>query len=130
MAASSQLLQAGGNMQHRVLRTKPAATYVGLAELTLEKKRLDGTGPRYIQLGPRAVGYAVDDLDAFIDARRRGSTSDPGSVDFSARNSTDAGLGSHGHTCKAAPTLAKSPPSRRRAGRRQCQAPDLGGTAP
>jgi predicted DNA-binding transcriptional regulator AlpA len=43
-------------MQHRVLRTNPAADYCGLAPSTLEKKRVDGTGPRYVKLGPRAVG--------------------------------------------------------------------------
>jgi hypothetical protein len=40
--------------------------------------RLTGGGPRFIRLGFRAVGYAIGDLDAFIDGRRRCSTSDPG----------------------------------------------------
>jgi hypothetical protein len=39
---------------------------------------LDGTGPRFIRLGTRAVGYAIEDLDAYINAGRRASTSDDG----------------------------------------------------
>jgi predicted DNA-binding transcriptional regulator AlpA len=65
-------------MQARVLRTPDAAKYLGLTGSTLEKMRLFGTGPRFVRIGTRAVGYTVDDLDAFIEAGRRGSTSDPG----------------------------------------------------
>jgi predicted DNA-binding transcriptional regulator AlpA len=65
-------------MQPRVLRTPDAARYLGLAASTLEKLRLTGGGPRFIRIGFRAVGYAIGDLDAFIEGRRRHSTSDPG----------------------------------------------------
>jgi predicted DNA-binding transcriptional regulator AlpA len=65
-------------MQPRILRTPDAARYLGLTASTLEKMRLTGGGPRFIRLGFRAVGYAIGDLDAFIDGRRRCSTSDPG----------------------------------------------------
>jgi predicted DNA-binding transcriptional regulator AlpA len=74
-------------MQHRILRTPAAANYIGYAESTLEKKRVDGSGPRYVKLGPRAVGYTIDDLDAYIEARRRASTSDPGPGPQYIRNS-------------------------------------------
>ena len=62
----------------RILRTPEAATYLGLAVSTMEKKRLDGTGPTYVRLGGRAVGYDKADLDAWLDSQRRGSTSDSG----------------------------------------------------
>jgi predicted DNA-binding transcriptional regulator AlpA len=65
-------------MQARVLRTPDAAKYVGLTASTLEKMRLSGTGPRFVRIGTRAVGYTLDDLDAFIEAGRRNSTSDTG----------------------------------------------------
>jgi predicted DNA-binding transcriptional regulator AlpA len=61
-----------------VLRTREAAAYIGFAASTLEKMRVVGNGPRYIQLGPRAVGYLVEDLDDYARARRRASTSDAG----------------------------------------------------
>jgi predicted DNA-binding transcriptional regulator AlpA len=67
-----------GVPQRRVLRTPDAAKYIGLTASTLEKKRLTGDGPRFVRIGTRAVGYTVDDLDAYIEAGLRRSTSDPG----------------------------------------------------
>ena len=65
-------------MQRRILRTPEAARYLGLAESTLEKRRILGGGPRWVRLGVRAVGYDISDLDDFIDQNYRRSTSDPG----------------------------------------------------
>ena len=63
--------------QHaRVLRTPEAAKYLGLAVSTLEKFRLTGDGPRFVRIGVRAVGYLVEDLDSWLRARVRRSTSD------------------------------------------------------
>jgi predicted DNA-binding transcriptional regulator AlpA len=61
-----------------ILRTTSAAQYLGLSASTLEKKRLQGTGPRFTKLGTRAVGYFVEDLDAYAESGRRCSTSDKG----------------------------------------------------
>ena len=72
----------------RILRTPEAAQYVGLSVSTLEKKRLNGSGPPYLQLGGRAVGYDLADLDEWIDCHRRTSTSDPG-VSLGRRRSHD-----------------------------------------
>ena len=55
----------------RILRTGEAACYVGLSGSTLEKLRLAGGGPRYVRLGPRAIGYDLSDLDAWLDSQRR-----------------------------------------------------------
>jgi predicted DNA-binding transcriptional regulator AlpA len=62
----------------RVLRTPEAAEYLGVATATLEKQRIKGGGPRFIKIGPKLVGYTIEDLDAHIEAGRRTSTSDPG----------------------------------------------------
>ena len=56
------------------LRTKEAAAYCGSTESTFEKLRLTGGGPTYIAMG-RTVVYDPDDLDTWLDARRRTSTS-------------------------------------------------------
>lgn len=56
------------------LRTREAAAYCASTESTLEKLRLTGGGPVYINMG-RTVVYDPDDLDAWLDARRRVSTS-------------------------------------------------------
>ncbi len=57
------------------LRTRDAAAYTGLAKSTLEKLRVNGRGCPYIRIG-RAVLYDPDDLDAWLAAHRRKSTSD------------------------------------------------------
>ena len=63
----------------RYLRTPEAARFVGLSIRTLEKHRIYGTGPRYSKLGGRVV-YRVEDLQSWVDAAAKASTSDPGKV--------------------------------------------------
>jgi predicted DNA-binding transcriptional regulator AlpA len=53
-----------------VLRVQDAALHVGLSVSTLNKMRGDGRGPRFIKLTHKVVGYAVDDLDAWLMSRR------------------------------------------------------------
>jgi predicted DNA-binding transcriptional regulator AlpA len=73
------LVERGRVLQKaRVLRTAGAATYTGLTSSTLEKARLAGWGPPFIRLGARAVGYLVEDLDSWLESRKRSSTSDEG----------------------------------------------------
>jgi len=38
-------------MLPRIIRTRDAARYLGLAESTLEKWRISGGGPRWVRLG-------------------------------------------------------------------------------
>ena len=59
----------------RRLRTPDAAAYLSLSKSTLEKMRVYGGGPVYAQLG-RVVVYEVGDLDAYVEARKRHSTSE------------------------------------------------------
>ena len=61
------------------LRAPAAAEHVGLSTSTLAKMRCRGDGPPYIKAGPRVVVYDVADIDRWLAARRRRSTSDPGS---------------------------------------------------
>jgi hypothetical protein len=55
--------------------TLEAAAYLMLQPSTLERYRIDGTGPRYRKHGDLVV-YAVADLNKWSDARTRVSTSD------------------------------------------------------
>lgn len=57
------------------LRTREAAAYTGLAKSTLEKLRVTGGGCQFIRIG-RVVLYDPDDLDRWLAAHRRRSTSD------------------------------------------------------
>ena len=59
----------------RVLRAPEAAKYIGLSESTLAKRRLYGLPPSFLNLGGRAIGYAIEDLDGWLDTCRRRSTS-------------------------------------------------------
>jgi len=63
-----------GLSRRRKLRTPEAATYTGIAQSTLEKLRVYGGGAPYIRVG-RVVLYDPDDLDAWLSAHRRKTTS-------------------------------------------------------
>lgn len=58
------------------VRTPSASAYVKYSPSTLAKLRCSGGGPRYSKLGPRIVVYRVKDLDDWLAARSRQSTSD------------------------------------------------------
>jgi len=55
----------------RIIRNAEAAEYLGLRPGTLEKMRARATGPRFVRLGHRAIGYTQEDLDEWIDRRRQ-----------------------------------------------------------
>jgi predicted DNA-binding transcriptional regulator AlpA len=62
--------------ENRRLRAPEAAAYLGLAPSTLAKMRLRGDGPPYHKAGPRVVVYSLADLEDWLKAGRRRSTSD------------------------------------------------------
>ena len=65
----------------RVLRTQPAAEYLGVSASWLEKLRRRGAGPRFIRLGSRAIGYDLRDLDRWLDGQRApGPTEESNSI--------------------------------------------------
>jgi len=59
------------------LSTRNAARYLGIGESTLEKLRVLGGGPRFCK-PLRRVLYRKTDLDEFMTAHRRRSTSEGG----------------------------------------------------
>lgn len=62
-------------MLDRLLMQGEAAELLRLSPRTLERFRLEGTGPRYAKLGRRIV-YRASDLETWIAARERHSTSE------------------------------------------------------
>jgi hypothetical protein len=60
-----------------LFNTQDAAAYLALGPRTLVEWRARGGGPQFTKLN-RTVRYRRVDLDAFIAARLRHSTSDPG----------------------------------------------------
>jgi hypothetical protein len=70
-------VDASGVTHDRLLDTREAARQLGLSPSYLAKRRLTG-GPDslvFIKLG-KSVRYSQKDLDAYLDARRRRSTSE------------------------------------------------------
>lgn len=60
----------------RLIDQTAAARRLGIRPATLERWRWLGVGPRYLKLG-RCVRYAPEDLEAFVAASARVSTTDP-----------------------------------------------------
>ena len=76
---SPETTATGSGGGRRYLPTKAAAEYVGLSHRTLEAYRVSGGGPPYTKHGgPRSglVLYLPADLDAWLETRRRHSTSE------------------------------------------------------
>ena len=63
--------------ESRKLRAPEAAAYLGLSASTMAKMRMTGLGPPYSKAGRRVVIYDRADLDGWLDARKRTSTSEP-----------------------------------------------------
>lgn len=67
-------------MTQAYYRTADAARYLGIGKSTLERKRIEGTGPKFRRLGPKIVTYAVKDLDAWAGQHVLASTSEAASA--------------------------------------------------
>lgn len=62
--------------EHRPpLTNRGAAAYLGLTENYIAKLRVTGTGPTYIKIRGRIL-YSPDDLDDWLNAHKRTSTSE------------------------------------------------------
>ena len=60
--------------QERLVGEEDAAASLGVAPRTLQRWRVTGEGPAFCKLGSR-IGYRMEDLEAFVAAVRRTSTS-------------------------------------------------------
>lgn len=61
----------------RYLRPSEAAKYLSISEGTLAKFRCCGEGPPFFRITGRAVGYRVEDLDAWVAERIYHSNKEP-----------------------------------------------------
>jgi predicted DNA-binding transcriptional regulator AlpA len=59
-----------------LLRESQAAEFLLLSRSALAKWRVTGAGPRFVKVGPHSVRYRRVDLEAFITAGIRRSTSE------------------------------------------------------
>lgn len=67
-----------------LLTERDASKLLCLSIRTLQKWRLCGRGPLFVKLG-HAVRYEPAEIDRFLAAARRASTSDPGAARAQAR---------------------------------------------
>ena len=74
MSEKNRILQT-----HTMLREQEVADFLNLKVATLRRWRWSGDGPPFIKLNG-AVRYSEADLQAYIDAQRRVSTSEPSST--------------------------------------------------
>jgi excisionase family DNA binding protein len=61
-----------------MLTTHEAASYLRLSPRTLERLRVQGTGPKFFRPSNRSIRYRQQDLEAYIAARVVASTSEKG----------------------------------------------------
>lgn len=74
--SNSELDTSEVNPVSTLLTPRQAAAYTGLATATLQRQRTEGTGPKFVKIGKRRVGYRLTDLLSWIDARVANSTAD------------------------------------------------------
>jgi predicted DNA-binding transcriptional regulator AlpA len=60
----------------RLISSRDAERMLGFASGFLAKKRVQGFGLPYVKLGSRAVRYRLSDIESFIGANKRHSTSE------------------------------------------------------
>lgn len=60
----------------QVCTTAEAADYLQISVSSLTKWRMTGYGPKFVRLGPKAVRYRQEDLDAWMSENTVNSTSD------------------------------------------------------
>jgi excisionase family DNA binding protein len=65
-------------MNQHLLTTQEAAQFLGVSKAFLERDRWAGARIPFVKIGARAVRYRADDLNAYINAQIRQSTSDSG----------------------------------------------------
>jgi len=66
-------------LTRRLLTTTEAAEFLACGKNTLEQDRLRGSRIPYVQMG-RSVRYDLTDLEAFLSANKRRSTSNASGV--------------------------------------------------
>jgi predicted DNA-binding transcriptional regulator AlpA len=76
-----------------LISTPELAAQLGLAEITLRKWRVYGSGPRFVRLGG-SVRYRAEDIDAWLASRVANSTSENPSNGSAVSQSQQAGGGS------------------------------------
>jgi predicted DNA-binding transcriptional regulator AlpA len=62
------------NAETQIVNTKVAAAIADMSPRTLERKRVSGTGPKFLKLG-KSVRYRISDIEDWLIANEHTSTS-------------------------------------------------------
>lgn len=65
-------------MEHRLLNTQEATTFLGVSKAFLERDRWAGAQIPFVRVGTRAVRYKLSELEAYVNGQMRRSTTDLG----------------------------------------------------
>ena len=57
------------DLRKNLVKQKEAADYLDLSEATLERDRWRGGDIPYIKVGPRAIRYDLNQLDAYLESK-------------------------------------------------------------
>lgn len=57
------------DLRKNLVKQKEAAECLGLSEATLERDRWRGGDIPYIKVGPRAIRYDLNQLDAYLESK-------------------------------------------------------------
>jgi predicted DNA-binding transcriptional regulator AlpA len=68
-------MQLPANISRRLLSVREAAGRLGMSKSWMDKRRINGDGPKFCKIGRRVL-YDEADLDFFKDRAKRGSTSE------------------------------------------------------
>ena len=70
-----------------LLTEKELSAWVGVSTPNLQRMRSSGTGPRFVQLSPRRIGYRKSEVEAWLISR---TTDRVGALTFVGRASGPA----------------------------------------
>jgi predicted DNA-binding transcriptional regulator AlpA len=74
-----------------LLTEKELSVWVGVSIPNLQRMRSNGTGPRYVQLSPRRIGYRKSDVEAWLTARTTDRIGTLASVERTSGPAADVG---------------------------------------
>jgi predicted DNA-binding transcriptional regulator AlpA len=59
-----------------ILSERELSDWLGISQPTLSRHRRDGTGPAFVRLSARRVGYRRSAVEAWLDAQSQSSTAE------------------------------------------------------
>lgn len=71
MAAAASDRACAAEMPRRVLDTREAARILNVGPRLLRRMRAEGSGPVFVRLSARSIGYLPSDLEAWLTACRQ-----------------------------------------------------------